>query len=320
MEGNMKRHITGIILMLFLGTFSWGQATKESFDTKKSREELEIMRGILKTTLTFVAQNSPDKSSRWRFSNLNAFYLAGQGAVFVIPTSGYRILDTTGYSFYLNPEFSQDMASLSKEISAYSREVAAEAGRVAGEALASSYGRWGSGVTVVAPPVPPVPPAPPAPQSSVQGRPEKPEKPAKPTGAGSGVGSGQGAGVGSGTGPGVGPGSGAGVNREELRRTVEEFQAKARKSREEAEANRQKFLQTLSEVKQYLIETLANYGDSLTTVKPDEYVNLVLLTDDFDSQKTGSDILSARKAWITDYKAGKLTLDAFKQKVLQYNQ
>jgi hypothetical protein len=30
------------------------------------------------------------------------------------------------------------------------------------------------------------------------------------------------------------------------------------------------------------------------------------------------DTISVQKSWITDYKAGRLTVDAFKQKVLQY--
>jgi hypothetical protein len=50
------------------------------------------------------------------------------------------------------------------------------------------------------------------------------------------------------------------------------------------------------------------------------------MTDDggslFGSDRTSShcQVVSAQKSWITDYKAGKLTLDAFKQKVLQYSE
>ncbi|HTY63879.1 MAG TPA: hypothetical protein VMG30_16650, partial [Acidobacteriota bacterium] len=86
----------------------------------------------------------------------------------------------------------------------------------------------------------------------------------------------------------------------------------------------EKFLESLKEIRVYLIEALANYGDSLTQVKPGEYVNLILYTDAFDSDtskmKTRHDIISAQKSWITDYKAGRITLDNFKQKVLQYTE
>jgi len=95
--------------------------------------------------------------------------------------------------------------------------------------------------------------------------------------------------------------------------------------REEAAANQQKFLENLKEIRVLLIEALANYGDSLTQVKPGEYINLILARDSFDNNdsgrmKTRHDIISAQKSWITDYKAGRITLDNFKQKVLQYTE
>ena len=44
--------------------------------------------------------------------------------------------------------------------------------------------------------------------------------------------------------------------------------------------------------------------------------------DDTDSgrMKTRHDIISAQKSWITDYKAGRISLENFKQKVLQYTE
>jgi hypothetical protein len=98
-------------------------------------------------------------------------------------------------------------------------------------------------------------------------------------------------------------------------------------SREEMEANREKFMAALVQIKAYLIEALANHGDSLTTVKPNEYISLVITIDDFEgfsfADEGGSrgrqEIVSVQKSWITDYNTGKLTLDAFKLKALQYN-
>ncbi len=281
----MKQRFAGIIMLFFLGTFSWGQGTKAPFDVKKSKEELEIMRGILNTTLTFFMQNSQKQSAQWQFSGLDSFYLVGQGAVFVIPTSGLRN-PGTGFTFNWDPEFSEQMASFGREMGALSSQVAAEAARAAQQALSSGYSQDGD--VVAEPPVPPVPPAPPL--KSI--KPEKPEKSEKP----------------------------AQMDREKLRKTIEDAKTKAQKRREEAKANREKFLQTIGEAKEYLIETLANYGDSLTTVKPDEYVNLVLVTNTYDSQRKMSDVISARRSWITDYKAGRLTLEGFKQKVIQYSE
>jgi hypothetical protein len=116
------------------------------------------------------------------------------------------------------------------------------------------------------------------------------------------------------------------VDREALPKKVIVIQAKAKQRREEAEANREKCLQNLTEIKGYLVEALAKHGDSLTTVKPGEYINLVLADSRLgvdsalgvDGQKARYDVISVQKSWITDYKAARLSLDGFKQKVLQY--
>ena len=57
---------------------------------------------------------------------------------------------------------------------------------------------------------------------------------------------------------------------------MEEYRIVIKKSREEAAANQEKFLESLKEIRVHLIEALANYGDSLTQVKPGEYINLIL--------------------------------------------
>ena len=136
----MKKQIAGIIVMLFLGTFAWGQATKESFDIKKSKEELEIMKGILNTTLKFMAQNS---QIRLRFSNSTAFYLTGQGVVFVIPTPEFRFSSLMNMPFDAETEFAEQARRLSEQ----SLEIQALASSIARESLAASsrYG-WTNAV------------------------------------------------------------------------------------------------------------------------------------------------------------------------------
>ena len=42
----------------------------------------------------------------------------------------------------------------------------------------------------------------------------------------------------------------------------------------EEEARQAKFRESLSQLKVFLMEAMANHGDSLTVVKPGEYVNL----------------------------------------------
>jgi hypothetical protein len=253
----MKRYIAGITILLLLGTFSWGQGTKGPFDVKKSGEEMEIMKGILNTTLRFAAQNSQTQSPRLRFSNTDSFYLVGQGVVFMLSTSaGLR------GSFNLGPEFAENIARLDELRASLLAQTRSKV------IIRENRGQN----TILALPAPPAPPAP------------KQTNPMQE------------------------------VEREKLRKAVEGELAKVNKSREEAEANREKLLKALADAKVCLIEAIANYGDSMTTVKPEEYVNLVLITDE------RSDVISVRRSWITDYKAGKLNLEGFKQKVIQYTQ
>jgi hypothetical protein len=72
-------------------------------------------------------------------------------------------------------------------------------------------------------------------------------------------------------------------------------------------------------IKRLLVDTLANHGESLSVLKPDEYINLVLVsqTPSRDASGRNAGVISARKSWITDYKAGKMTLEEFREKVLQ---
>lgn len=293
----MKKLIASFLILICLGAFSWAQGTKtELFDTKKAQEELEIMKGILSTTLSFVTQSmqQPKPSTGrgvvstpfggaavggtygWRTSNMNAFYLYGQGAVFMIPTSGLRVLN---YYEGADRVYAEALQTTGRDMERLTRDVERQAVAVARAAGA------GTAPPAKAAAPPPNPPAPAAPAQPLQ------------------------------------------VDKEELKKKVAELQEKAKKSREEAEANRAKFMANLAEVKGYLIEALANYGDSLTVVKPGEYISVVILTDSFSGdwvtgggQDRGREIITVQKSWITDYKAGRLTLEAFKQKALQYSE
>ncbi len=277
----MKKQFAGMLMFIGAATLCWAQGTKTPFDLRKAQEELAIMKGILGTALSFAAQDSaPRASSSWRFSNINAFYLAGQGAVFVIPRSGLRNFNQSGFvdvDVNLDPEFYQDIENITQEVEANAREVALQAAELARENVKRANQEKGK--PYEAPPASPAPPAPPA-------------------------------------------------KNEALRQKIDEFQKKAKQNAENLKAKREQYLERLPQIKDYLIETLANYGDSMTTVKPAEYINLVLAVGDFGplnisdpaNPRTRHDVLCAQKSWITDYKAGRLTLEAFKAKVLQYSE
>lgn len=279
----MKKYIAASLIFLCMGAFSWAQGSKTAlFDVVKSQQEMEIMKQILGTTLSFVAQNVQRQQAAskqvntpfgvlstrgaYGFSNINCFYLYGQGAVFVLPSSSLRFNE------------------LGRTASLYA-EQALRAYGAESDALAKVAGL-------------PPPPAPPKPAIA----PAPPVPPAKAEPA----------------------------TQEELRKRLAEAQEKVKKSREDTEARHAKFIASLGEIKSYLIEALATHGDSLTTVKPNEYITLVILLDDFGDRnwvaaddsgiRTRQEIVSIQKSWITDFKAGRLTMEAFKQKALQYAQ
>jgi len=298
----MKRQIAVILITLSLGTFSWAQGSNDLFDLKKSQEELEIMKGILSSTISFVTQDQNQRGISIR-RDPQAFYLADQGAVFVIPISSFpsynweisRALDATRES--LNElRYNLDYKTLDD-----------------------------GSMLVAAPPAPPAPPALPAPPAppappvtlAIPAPPSPSEPPEEP------------------------------LTSQEYRKVMEKelqearvyiekgreealkkreelrmlYQPRAEKSREEELKRREKLLQSLADIKVQLVEALANYGDSLTTVKSGEHINLVLTTQGFESrQNERFHTISAQKSWITDYKAGRLSLEDFKQKVRQYTQ
>ena len=108
----------------------------------------------------------------------------------------------------------------------------------------------------------------------------------------------------------------------DLQKKLRDLQDKAKARQEELESKKAKFRSNLEQVKGVLVQTLANYGDSLTTVKPQEFINLVIVDED-GSWLTGNaegkrEIISVQKSIISDYKTGRLTLEEFKHKVLNY--
>lgn len=307
----MKKYIAFTLIFLCLGTFSWAQGAKTTlFDVVKSQQELEIMKQILSTTLSFVAQNIQKQQAAtklvntpfgpavardtYRYTNMNAFYLYGQGAVFVIPTSNLRFTGYGALASGFGMAGTRDLQAAASEIDALSRQMAAQAKSLGGGAGTGVSGGTGVGIPPPSPPpappqVAPVPPTAPAPRAI------PPQ-----------------------------------VSQEELRKKVAEAQDRVKKAREDTEATLAKFIESLGEIKAFLIEALANHGDSLTTVKPNEFITLVLMLDDFGGSnllymdttggRTHQEVISVQKSWITDYKAGRLTLDAFKQKAIQYAQ
>lgn len=315
----MKRQIAVILITLSLAAFSRAQGTNEFFDGKKSQEELEIMKGILNTTISFITKDYDQKGiSIRRNPSIQAFYLAGQGAVFVIPISS-----SPSYSIELSRALDATRESLNelrynlKLEKLYDGSLIAPAPPAPPATPIPQMKALEDGSLVApAPPSPPRPPESPIvdqeklkaqiekQMANIEEYKEKAEEYRELAER---------------------QREEAEKQREEVRKaqmdTLELFRTREEKSREEQQKRREELLQSLADIKIHLIEALANYGDSLTTVQSDEYINLILNTEGLeDSSKKRFDTISAQKSWITDYKAGRLSLEDFKQKVRQYTQ
>ena len=318
----MKKRIAVIIAVITISIFSWSQENRTIPDAKKSGDEMEIMRGILDSTLKLYAS----KTSIVNRFDIKSFYLRGQGAVFAISTAGlrdyYPAFATTTGSVSANDSPAKILKSLASNGSDAVLD-SQEFGMMTGNDFiptsrisvrARNYRIEtlddGSVLTYMGGDEKNI--------ALITVTNEKGEVNAMTID--------------------VNDSSDAidvtnqskiagkmwerfGMTQERFEQMLAQAQEKARKWRDDDHASWQKLLQAIAEIQIPLIDTLANYGDSLSAVQSEEYINLVLMTDESTSQqKKQLDIITARKLWITDYKAGLLTLDEFRQKVLQYNQ
>lgn len=259
----MRRKFCLLLALVLLaatpGSSGAQSGATQPFDLKEARQELEIMRGILETTLDFVMRDSQSEDSeqsllgrrmiyRGGFSEISSYYLQGQGALFTIPSHSLRA--STFHGMDVN-DFRQALET--------------------GEAYAALI----TGRQTPQPTQPPqaaqVAPGTPAPKPAAEGTPEQ------------------------------------------LKDRLDRAREAANKRREQEAQRQQNFDKQLVGLKAALIEALARHGDSLVTVKANEYVTVIVT-----GEGRNNHVLSVQKSHITDFKAGRLTLDAFKQKVLDY--
>jgi len=305
----MKRRyfvILGIVCVVWWLPNSFQGAQVQPFDLKKCQQELEVMKGILRTTLGFASQElaaavksdgkveTKNMARRLAFGryadfNIGAFYLAGQGAVFTIPTASVREMMRArqgNLAFaYVGPDMKdrgwngawvEQLANQLTELNVQLQEN-------------FEFGSFPASAPPTPSPASPVPaPKPPRPA-------EGKSDPAAATAA-----------------------------EKQLRQKLSELQEKVRERGAEEEARQARFRESLSQLKAFLVEAMANHGDSLSVVKPGEYVNVVLVDEgnrwfvDEAGDRVQREILSVQKSVITEYKTGKLSLEAFKQRVVNY--
>jgi hypothetical protein len=265
----MKRYCSVIFLSLLMASTSWAQEVKAPFDMAKAQKELEIMRGIFRTTLSYNSDDSQGFNFS-RFAEIRFMYFEGQGANFFM-----KVLDFNPGEFNLNLGFDPSLLESRLKMTEENLKKLQENLKRNQESLAKSYSsrkesQDSDNDT----------------ENEFSKAQQNYEKYIKEA---------------------ISSAEAALAERQEaMKQSLQAQKAITEKQQEDRSKK-------LPEIKESLIEAVANYGDSLTTVKPDEYINLV-----FDAGGK-YDIVSIQKSWIKDYKAGNLTLDQFKAKAIQYS-
>jgi hypothetical protein len=301
----MRKHVTWIIVVTVVTALAvaWAaRADAPDFDLRQSQEEIEVMKGILRTTLSFASADLEGDLARndWERTPIEGYYLVGQGAVFVISVPSprgsmfYSVRGRGGASLLypdtwtvLEDAAAADYARAVADTGAADEALAAERAAAAADAELSDEALAAERAAA-------------AEDAERSSRGERAE----------------------------------GRARRPPRRVIEDLQRSEEESlkrREEEEQRRQEriaeYEAQVEVLKNRLVATLARHGDSLIQVGADEYVTIILSPGSGDGfvsllggseRRIPSEIISVEKTAIRDYKAGRLSIDAFDKRVLQY--
>jgi len=114
------------------------------------------------------------------------------------------------------------------------------------------------------------------------------------------------------------------------RRRAAEWGESRKRRKEEAEERLQAYRDRIAAATTQLIAALANHGDSMTLLADEQYINLILTTGPRHPwpvlvaaatpgpRVPEAQVLSVKRSWIRDYKAGRITLAQLEAKVLRY--
>lgn len=113
---------------------------------------------------------------------------------------------------------------------------------------------------------------------------------------------------------------------------VQDLKAVLKREQEETQKRLEKRQQQFKEARRLLVEAIAEYGGSFTTLEDSEHINLILrggnrsgkllvgyvgpVVAGAESPSRGSEVITIRRSTIREYKAGSLTLDQLTTRVL----
>ncbi len=267
-------------------------------DSSQGEKELAIMKSVISTSIAMTRKSlraEDDESRRGRYGryemdfdedNVEAYYLHGQGVIFTIP---YPCL-----AGRFPGEWDQEIDIRLDEImegALIDREQVAQEVEILMNEV--ELQRQELGLPHAVPPPPPPPEAPALPEAPESPEPDSAERKEVLVE--------------------IGKNMENSVNKLKLR--LKEVREKSAEQKEKAEVEREA-------IKKELINVIAVHGGSLTQVRENEYINLILRDNceffDWGGSNASRTILSVKKSDITAYRSGRIRLDQLKLKFIEY--
>ena len=265
------------------------QTGTKSFDPAGLRQELEIMEGILHTTLNYALEES-DSGSRVFSRRTESFYLYGQGAVFVVNLPFRTSLDIVRGVARQKREIARQKKELSRLKNSLqgTQGQNAEILRALEEALraAEAATRVQADTGFPVPPPPPAPASPPAPSSAAveaatQQVPDPLEQP------------------------------------EEQLHSLQNYLQDQQRQMAERNAEIEK---KMVDVEKVLLEALSRHGGSFRSLSEGEFVTLILKQGKrwLGRSPSQARVLVVPKSALTEFDADRIGWDAFLRQVVSY--
>lgn len=269
-------------------------AQESSSESNQLQRELEIMKNILSTTLSFLNRSEettgavlPGHRRGFEVGRVDALYLRAQGAVFSIAVDDAFLVD------------SEKFASIEKELARLEASDNPQKADAELQLLRAMTHERLPGLSALEAA---------AEAQALAALSENPEVQNAPMPV---------------------PEAGKKRSPDEVRKEIEKLKQSLTESKQQAEKNRRRLHEAL-------VDALARYGDSLTGLAPDEFVNIVISPDSGfgwpvlgygvrgfgmdagTSEEPSEMIMTVRVSDIRDYRAGRIDLNSFKNRIEEY--
>ena len=297
---SIRIHTKSILFLttfFILGGVSIGQP---DIDPVQAEKELEVMKSVISTSLSLTRKSlrevETSESRRGRLEryaldfdeeSIEGYYLYGQGVVFTIP---YPCL-----SGRFPGDWEDDIDVRLEEVmegALADRELVEQEVEILLNEVEMQRQELGLSHSVPPPPAPPAAPNPPA----------APEPDPKP-------------------GP-VASKEDIAEAEKNLEKKVSRIKVRLREVKEQTEEQKAKTAKEREAIKQELIGIVAVHGGSMTQVKENEFINLILrdqcrpfVWNDSKDERT---VLSVKKADISAYRSGQITMEQLKSRFIEY--